>query len=291
MRKHAGHGILRLVLCAVLFAAALVGAVVCGIRMDTARDAAHEAHLRRLIYLHFFLSQLIILAVAALIWTAHRRRRRSFLIVSYNEHGMMLNPPGVLLPHRRIFRCNLRHLSEAKFPPPDAPISVYPMFMLSGKSSGRRLEQLLRRAYAGVPSPPELYIQPVFGASPWLAQAAARYIRPLLTSHSGILVVAHGSALAEPPPEPALFCRRLRELLPNTEIKPGYFGQLPDAREVLRGMHARHVLLLPFLLTNGVHARRDLPTQQDARAVGKSLRLLPVAAELLYRENHDETSC
>ncbi len=289
--KRAGHGGIRVAVCAVLFVAALVGAVVCGLRMDAARDAAHETHLRRLIYLHFLLSQLVVFAAVALVWAAHRRWRRFYLIVSYNEQGMMLDPPGVVMPPQRVYRCHLRGISKADLPPSGAPVLVYPMFMLSGKSSGGKLEQLLQQAYADSPHPPKLYFQPVLGASPWLAQAAARHIRPLLGADTGVLVVAHGSNLAEPPPEPALFCRRLRELLPDTEVKLGFFRQQPDARAVLREMLARHVLLLPFLLTNGVHAQRDLPAQQDAQSVGKSLQRLPVAAELLYRENHDETGC
>ena len=46
-------------------------------------------------------------------------------------------------------------------------------------------------------------------------------------------------------------------------------------------MSSRHILLLPFLLTEGLHTSRDLPTEQDAAACGKTLHRLPVAAALL----------
>ena len=272
-----------LLCCAIVFIAAVTGAVACGLRMGHVQDTSQAAHLRWLIYAHFLLSQLALAAAISLIYAAHRHWRRSYLIVSYNEHGMLLDPPGVLMPPRRVFRCHLHHLTPRDLPPANAPVLVYPMFMLSGRSSGERLERMLRQAYAEMPRMPELFFQPVLGASPWLAQAAAAHLQPLLSPDCGVLVVAHGSELPEAPPEPALFCRRLRELLPqNTEVQLGFFGnQLPDACAVLRSMRARHVLLLPFLLTEGIHTTRDLPTQQDAQAIGKTLQRLPVVAALL----------
>ena len=278
-----------MLLCAVVFIAAVVGAVACGLRMGDVRDVARADHLRHLIYAHFFLSQLALAAAAFLVYAAHRRWRRAYLIVSYNEKGMQLDPPGVAMPPRRVYRCHLHHISSCDMPPVGSPILVYPMFMLSGRSSGEKLERMLQKAYADAKSLPRFYFQPVLGASPWLAQAAAARLQPLLTPDSGVLVVAHGSELTEPPPEPALFCRRLRELLPpGSEVKLGYFNnQLPDARDVLRGMEARRVLLLPFLLTEGVHTARDLPTQDDAAAWGKTLQRLPVVAALLDSQQNN----
>ena len=155
------------------------------------------------------------------------------------------------------------------------------MFMLSGTSSGKKLVEGLQRAYRNAEKQPQLYFQPVLGASPWLAEAAAREIAPQTGTGVGVLVVAHDSTLPEPPPEPALFCRRLRELLPGTEIALSYFNQTPAAHEVLRGMSATHILVLPFLLTEGVHTHRDLPTEADAAQIGKTLHRLPALASLL----------
>lgn len=272
-------------LCAVAFVAAVAGAVVCGEKMTADPDRAD--YLRLLIYAHFALAESALVAAGVLLYMAHSRWKRYYLIVAYNEKGMALNPPGIRMPRRRVRRCCLGSIRREQLPPPGVPVLVYPMFMLSGRSSGERLEEQLRQAYAGVVPAPQLYFQPVLGASPWLAQAAADYLNPMLAPGVGVLLVAHGSSLPEPPPEPALFCRRLRELLPaGTEVRYGYFSQEPSAHEVLATMEASHVLLLPFLLTEGVHTARDLPTPQQAAACGKTLQRLPVVAALL--PTHDD---
>lgn len=240
-----------------------------------------ELHLRGLIYFHFALAQLAIVAAVILVYCHHWKWKRNYLIVSYNESGIKLNPPGIRIPQCRVYRCHLGNMNSAELPPANAPVLVYPMFMLSGSSSGRRLTEALEQAYSAAEQKPQLYFQPVLGASPWLAEAAAQSLRPQLHADTGVLVVAHDSTLPEPPPEPALFCRRLRELLPGTEIALGYFHQAPQACHQLQQMRARHVLLLPFLLTEGVHTSRDLPTADDAAACGKSLTRLPVLASLL----------
>ncbi len=241
--------------------------------------------LRRLIYFHFALAQLSIVGGMLLIYIRHRRWRRHYLLVSYNEKGLHLNPPGIRMPSARVYRSSLAGLAQAKLPPAgDTPTLVYPMFMHSGHSSGAKLEQALQDAYrAQGCTEPDFIYQPVLGASPWLARAATKLIREHLSTHpeAGVLVVAHGSQLPEPPPEPQLFCRRLRSQLPGTEIALGYFSQSPAAAEVLQGMQSQHILLLPFLLTEGVHTARDLPTEQDAAACGKTLTRLPVVANLL----------
>ena len=269
-----------ILLCAAAFAAAVVGAVVCGEKMAACTDAAHAEKLRMLIYAHFALAQAALLAGGALLYAAHRRWRCYYLIVSYNEKGVELLPPGIHMPSKRVFHCHLGALHRAQLPPTDAPILVYPMFMLSGRSSGEKMENMLRRAYADAQPTAQLYYQPVLGASPWLARAAVEHIAPLLDAQTGVLVVAHGSTLPETPPEPSLFCRRLREKL-GTEVCLGYFGQEPGALQALAAMRSRRVLLLPFLLTEGVHTARDLPTEADAAACGKTLQRLPVVAALL----------
>lgn len=273
-----------LLICALLFATALWGSVHCGGRLAESGLPAEEAtYLRRLIYLHFAMAQVAILGAVVVMYRRHRNWRKYYLVVSYNEKGLHLNPPGIHMPSDRVYRCHLHDIQGAELPPTDAPILVYPMFMLSGHSSGAKLESELNKAFAARLSTPDLYYQPVLGASPWLAKTTAAHIRPLLQADSGVLVVAHGSRMAEAPPEPALFCRRLRELLPGTEVALGYFSQEPEAGATLRSMQAQHVLLLPFLLTEGFHTAHDLPTADDAAACGKTLTRLPVVAELLHR--------
>lgn len=274
---------LLLIACALLFLTALIGAIYCGQELTAPElSAERAADLRGLIYLHFAIAQLSLMGTGAILYLRHRRWRRYYLIVSYNEKGLSLNPPGIRMPSGRVYRCHLGNIHESPLPPTNAPVLVYPMFMLSGHSSGTKLEQAINEAYtARYAATPPLYYQAVLGASPWLAKAAAAHIRPHLTPESGILVVAHGSRMSEPPPEPGLFCRRLREQFPETEIALGYFSQSPEATEVLRTMHSRHILVLPFLLTEGLHTTRDLPSPEQAAACGKSLSRLPVAAALL----------
>ena len=274
-----------LLICAALFAAAVWGSVDCGARLDNpSLPAEVELHLRRLIYFHFALAQLAVLSAISLVYCYHWKWKRYYLIVSYNEKGTGLNPPGIRMAQARVYRCHLGNLQTASLPPAGAPVLVDPMFMLSGTSSGRKLVEGLQQAYRHSAKQPQLYFQPVLGASPWLAEAAAREIAPQTRSNVGVLVVAHDSTLPEPPPEPALFCRRLRELLPGTEIALSYFNQAPEAREVLRNMSADHILVLPFLLTEGVHTHRDLPTAEDAAACGKTLKRLPALASLLDQQ-------
>ena len=271
-----------LLLCAAVFAAAVWGSVDCGSRLDSdSLPPEVESHLRGLIYFHFALAQLTVITAALLVYCHHWKWKRYYLIVSYNDAGMKLNPPGIRMPGSRVYRCHLGNLQSTALPPAEAPILVYPMFMLSGTSSGRKLMEGLERAYSDAARKPQLFFQPVLGASPWLAETAARAIQPRLSAETGVLVVAHDSSLPEPPPEPALFCRRLRELLPGTEIALGYFHQAPEAKDVLERMQAKHVVLVPFLLTEGLHTHRDLPTEADAAQIGKTLHRLPALASLL----------
>ena len=271
-----------LLLCAAVFAAAVWGSVDCGARMDdNSLPAEMHSHLRGLIYFHFALAQVAIILFIILVYCYHWKWKRNYLIISYNEAGMKLNPPGIRMPESRVYRCHLGNLNSSTLPPGGAPVLVYPMFMLSGTSSGRKLMERLERAYSTAARKPQLFFQPVLGASPWLAETAARAIQPQLSKETGVLVVAHDSSLPEPPPEPALFCRRLRELLPGTEVALGYFHQAPEAKDVLSRMQAKHVVLVPFLLTEGLHTHRDLPTEADAARLGKTLHRLPALASLL----------
>lgn len=274
-----------LIICAAVFATAIWGSISCGNRLAYVEES-EGTYLRRLIYFHFALAQLAVAMAIVALYHRHRRWRKYYLLVSYNAKGLHLNPPGIRMPAERVYRCHLGNLSTAELPPPDAPILVYPMFMLSGYSSGAKLETALSTAYNARRQEPDLYYQPVLGASPWLARAAADYIRRLLQAGDGILVVAHGSGMAEPPPEPALFCRRLRELLPGTEIRLGYFNQTPEAQECIGHMQAKRVLMLPFLLTEGLHTDRDLPTAADAARHGKHILRLPIIAQLLTTPTH-----
>ena len=272
-----------LLLCAAVFAAAVWGSVNCGARLDSpSLPPDVESHLRGLIYFHFALAQLAVIAAIILVYCHHHKWKHNYLIISYNEKGMQLNPPGIRMPRHRVYRAHLHNLDTSQLPPANAPVLVYPMFMQSGTSSGRKLVEKLNQAYATAEVKPQFFFQPVLGASPWLAEAAARRLCQQLDASTAVLVVAHDSTLQEAPPEPALFCRRLRELLPGVEIALGYTSQHPQAREVMTSLKAQKVLLLPFLLTEGVHTQRDLPTPAEAASCGKELNRLPALATLLH---------
>lgn len=286
-RQRCQDGFLSL-LCIGIFAAACWGAVDCGRRLAGAELPPElAAHLRHLIYFHFVLAQLAVAGFCAVQYRRHRRWRRYYLLVSYSERGMQLNPPGIRVPAARVYRCTLGKIAESPLPPAGAPVLVYPMLMLSGYSSGEKLEAELNAAFAARGYRPELYFQPVLGASPWLVKAAAKKVRPLLEPGTGVLVVAHGSRMPEPPPEPALFCRRLSALLPGVEVVFGYFNQQPLAVDCLAAMRSRRVLLLPFLVAEGVHTRRDLPTPEQASACGKELVRLPVVADYVSGDGEE----
>ena len=49
----------------------------------------------------------------------------------------------------------------------------------------------------------------------------------------------------------------------------------------MTSLKAQKVLLLPFLLTEGIHTQRDLPTAAEAASCGKELNRLPALATLL----------
>ena len=88
------HTFRRLILvCAVAFAAALWGSLDCGARLEDAQlDPAQEQHLRGLIYFHFVVSQLAIVGAVVIFYLRHRRWKRYYLLVSYNEKGLELDP-------------------------------------------------------------------------------------------------------------------------------------------------------------------------------------------------------
>ena len=52
----------------------------------------------------------------------------------------------------------------------------------------------------------------------------------------------------------------------------------------MRSLHSHRILVLPFLLTEGIHTRRDLPTPGQAAACGKELTRLPALAQLLRNQ-------
>lgn len=102
------------------------------------------------------------------------------------------------------------------------------------------------------------------------------------TDGTALLVLSHTPAHGmEPAPEPALFCRRLRLLLPEMNLGLAHFAGELSKTELLAQYAEKRVIILPFLLTEGVHSRCDLPTQLDAEILGKDLIVLPCLKEYL----------
>lgn len=275
-------------LCALLFIAAVAGAIYCGEQLnERGLSTARELYLRRLIYFHFGLSQLSMLGSVLVLYWGRFRAQRQHLIICYNEKGLGILPPGIRLRPHTTYQCCLGQMEGATLPTACHPIVVYPMFMQSGISSGERLVSELKAAYAALGKEPQLFIQPVLGASPWLVERAAEQLeRGLegLDEPVAILVVAHGAATGqEPAPEPALFCRRLAQLLPEREIALSRIGSTDDILADMSQLSAPRVLLLPFLMTEGMHFTRDLPTTAQAAELGKELHIQPVVGDFLPR--------
>lgn len=336
-------------LCALVFIATVAGSVYCGSELlKEGLTAEREIYLRRLIYFHFGLSQLSILVALGLYFLRSLQLRRYYLIVSYNERGMGIDPLGIKAPASCVFYSCLGALDKHPLPPCDAPILVYPMMMQSGFSSGERLNDELASAYAAKGEKPDLWMQTVLGASPLLPALAAKVVRKRcaiyehadssalalaaanLAAHASddmlsaasddaallaytslaarassdcaarasancaplgyansegtaLLILAHPPAHGmEPAPEPALFCRRLRVLLPEITLGLAYFAAEQSNAELLAQYAEKHVIILPFLLTSGVHSRYDLPTASDAEILGKDLTVLPCLSEYLF---------
>ncbi len=237
-----------------------------------------EQYLWRLIYFHFFLSQISLIILALLYYLRQQRSKKYYIIVSYTEQGRGINPLGVDIPNSRVYHTSLGKIDPLKLPPLGAPTLVYPMMMQSGYSSGERLEEELRLAYSerygAEQEKKQLYMQPVLGASPWLVKLIEKSLATRgLEDGDGILLIAHAPAHVNYAPEPMLCVSRLKKGLKRQEIVYSY---LEGAVEKLREMEARRVHIVPFLLTRGYHALNDLPTEVEAEEMGKKLVYHPV---------------
>ncbi len=284
-RAHVGF-----LLCGAAFLAAVAGSYYCGqelLRSDLSDVRAKE--LWNLIYFHFALSQLSLVAAALLFYFQLIKSNRYYLVVSYAPSAVGIAPPGIELPAGRSYFASLATLRQSKLPPLGREVLVFPMMMQSGYSSSERLVEEIQQAYIaqGMRAPRlRLIMQPVLGASPWLAQIIAERLRAEIGEGDGVLVVAHDTAPTQSPaPEPELLCQRLRRHFPNHPVVLTRFGEHEQREAPLRSISARRVHILPFLMSEGYHTRHDLPTQEQARDCGKELVYHPVVAELMKKEN------
>ncbi len=271
--------------------AAVLGAFYCGdelLRPELTLERARE--LRYLIFFHFGLSLASLLGAGAVVYLHLRDTAYSYLIVSYSEKALGIAPPGVELPSHRCFYSSLSTLRQRELPPADRPILVFPMMMQSGYTSSERLEREIREAYTAQrmdASRLELIMQPVLGASPWLARLIADEIRASLRDGDAILVVAHDTAPSlSSAPEPELLCQRLRKYFANHEVVLTRFEEHEQGTSApLATMDAQRVHILPFLMSEGYHTQHDLPTQAQADAYGMQLLFHPVVGDLMRRRD------
>ncbi len=279
-------------LCACAFAASIWGSYYCGSQlMQEGIHPDRAKELWNLIYFHFALSQLSLIIAAILFYRALSRDTRYYLIVSYSQQGVGISPPGIKLPESRSYFGSLGALKQAKLPPAGKPTLIFPMMMQSGYSSGERLEREIIEAYRhqgkGDTGKLQLIMQPVLGASPWLAQRVASHLRPSLLAGDALLLVAHQTASTQSPaPEPGLFCRRLQKIFPDVEIALACFGESQKLEDKLSELAAKRIHIIPFLMSEGYHSKNDLPTTQQAEQLGKKIILHPVIGALISEQTN-----
>jgi hypothetical protein len=86
--------------CVLLFVTALAGSIYCGKELVNPDLAIERAtYQRQLIYFHFGVAQLAIIGTGCILYLRHKRWRRYYLVVSYNEKGLTLDPPGIHTLH------------------------------------------------------------------------------------------------------------------------------------------------------------------------------------------------
>jgi len=201
------------------------------------------------------------------------------LCVSYDEAGAALRQhlaERVNGGSSLVWQASLLHLQAVELPPGDGVVWVYPVFMQSGRTVTEVLPGLLRSLYAERGLFPELKFKPVWGAKRGLDAGVAGRLEKELEQEASLLVVAHGAAGREQPPEPLEFLRRLSVLLPkDTDMALAYFGASPSVEDVLPSLKGSRVVVLPFLVGRGKHMREDMPSPELAAHFGKKLKILP----------------
>ncbi len=288
MKNHSSNASrLGFALCAAAFAAALWGSYYCGHElMQDGISPERAKELWNLIYFHFALSQCSLIVAAVLFYRKLSIDKRYYLIVSYSPKGIGIAPPGINLPDGRTYYSALGALSDHKLPPAGKPTLVFPMMMQSGYSSGERLEREITEAYEqrekGVSKKLRLIMQPVLGASPWLVRLLADHLKLSMREGDALLLVAHNTASTQSPaPEPELFCRRLQNIFPDTEIALARFGEDEQVEDKLSSMRSARVHIIPFLMSEGYHSQHDLPSKAEGEARGKEIVTHPVIGTLM----------
>ena len=195
------------------------------------------------------------------------------------------------VPHR-LYRAFMRRsvlMPLDGLPPAGVPVVVLPWFLQSGVIVRENLPRALAQAYAASAEVPSFEIRPVLGGEPFFVRLVEDAVLARMRPGDTLLLMAHGNRISsELPPEPQLVLDRL---LDAAESRFGYrpegavacFDGVPGAADVVPGLKARRVVVLPYLMANGMHARESMPGAELAAALGREFEVLPPAGALLRR--------
>ncbi len=193
---------------------------------------------------------------------------------------------------RRLYRAFMRRgvlLPLDGLPPADLPVVVLPWFLQSGVIVKENLPRALTQAYASAGAVPAFDIRPVLGGDPFLVLQVADAVLERMRPGDALLLMAHGRRFSsELPPEPQVVLDRLLDAAAvrfgrRHEGAVACFDGAPDAAYVVPGLKARRIVVLPYLMADGMHARESMPGEPLAAALGREFEVLPPAGVLLRR--------
>lgn len=174
-------------------------------------------------------------------------------------------------------------------PPADAPVVVLPWFLQSGWIVRENLPKALAHAYEAVGKVPFFEIRPVLGGDPLLVRLVAGAVLERMRPDDALLLMAHGRRVSsEIPPEPQMALDRLLDAADSKfgrrpEGAVACFDGEPSAEDVVPGLHARRILVLPYLMADGMHARESMPGGELEAVLGCEFEVLPPIGVLLRR--------
>lgn len=228
-----------------------------------------------------------------------RREACSFLMVAHGGDDLLwerdLCPCTAVAAEggpRRLYRAFMRRsvlqLLDG-LPPADAPVVVLPWFLQSGWIVRENLPKALAHAYEAAGEVPAFEIRPVLGCDPFPVRMAADAVMERMRPGDALLLMAHGNRSSSVlPPEPGLALGRLldaaeAEFGERPEGAVACFDGEPAVADVVRGLRARRIVVLPFLMANGMHARESMPGSELGAALGCEFEVLPPIGVLMRR--------
>lgn len=230
---------------------------------------------------------------------SERRKACSFLMVAHGGDDLLwerdLCPCTAVAaedgPHR-IYRAFMRRgvlQMLDGLPPADVPVVVLPWFLQSGWIVRENLPRALAHAYESVGEVPSFEIRPVLGGDPFLARMVADAVVERMRPGDALLLMAHGNRSSFGlPPEPELVLGRLLDVAAarfgeRPEGAVACFDGEPSAADVVSGLSARRIAVLPYLMANGMHARESMPGSALGAALGCEFEVLSPIGVLLRR--------